>query len=89
MPAEDHSKLTALLTKLTDSESPGYESTEGGLDLSEFLTFADSAERSVLHERADASFVMCSFETLVGTLMLSACMPKAQIKLGTVTKRAR
>lgn len=47
MPAEDHSKLTALLTKLTDSESPGYESTEGGLGLSEFLTFADSAERSV------------------------------------------
>lgn len=50
MPAEDHSKLTALLTKRTDSESPGYESTEGDLDLSEFLTFADSAERSVFRE---------------------------------------
>lgn len=50
MPAEDHSKLTALLTKPTDSASPGYESTEGGLHLSEFLTFADSAERSMFRE---------------------------------------
>lgn len=38
-----------MLTKLTDS-GVNYESTEGGLDLSEFLTFADAAERSVFSE---------------------------------------
>lgn len=43
MPGEDGSKLTALLTKLTDSESPSHEATDDGRDLSEFLAFADSA----------------------------------------------
>lgn len=88
MPAEDHSKLTALLTKLTDSESPGYESTEAGLD---FLIFwpllIQQSARCFANVCADASFVMCSFKTLVGTLILSACMPKAQIKFRIVTKR--
>lgn len=50
VPGEDRSKLTALLTKLTDSESPSHEATDDGWDLSEFLTFADSAEGSVLGE---------------------------------------
>lgn len=50
VPGEDRSKLTALLTKLTDSESPSHEATDDGWGLSEFLTFADSAEGSVFSE---------------------------------------
>lgn len=61
MPAEDHGKLTALLTKLADSASPSYESTEGGLDLCEFLTFADSAERAGFCEHVCRRHIMCSF----------------------------
>lgn len=51
VPGEDRSKLAALLTAPTDSESPSHESAEDGLDLSEFLTFADSAEGPVFSER--------------------------------------
>lgn len=43
-PGEDCSQLPAVLTKLTDSESPNHQATNGGWDQSEFLTFADSAE---------------------------------------------
>lgn len=57
VPGEDRSKLTALLTKLTDSESPSHEGTDDAWYLSEFLTSADSAEGSVFSEHVCRSLV--------------------------------
>lgn len=63
VPGENRSKLTALLTKRADSESPSHEATDDGWDLSEFLPSADSAEGSVVSERVCRGLV-CHLELL-------------------------
>lgn len=74
VPGEDRSKLTALLTKRTDSDSPSHEATDDGWGFSEFLTFADSAEGSVVRERVCRRLVRHAEPSDIGGITNVACL---------------